>query len=260
MYKSSTTESTKRSKILKADRKILQRLLNASNSGRDMQIAGVLKHELSPVPLSLANSSRKMNSTAKSQILNVLTTDLNVETPQQISVRDIATCVIIDSHTPIQSLGKTHDYKSSKKYANIFANVVFNNFSNQTTKVDIVFYRYMEKKSIKASSQSKWTGKRQPIHKVIDSPDVPLPQMWEQFMALDENKADLAEFLSHEMLSRTESLPDNCHLVVSGGFLDPANAHPNSFDAEELCIDHQEANTRIVIHSKHAINSVWSGC
>ena len=61
-----------------------------------MRRAGVLKHELSPVPLSLANSSGKMSSTAKSQILNVLTTDLNVETPQQIPVRDIATCIIID--------------------------------------------------------------------------------------------------------------------------------------------------------------------
>jgi len=43
LYKSSTTKSTKRSKVLNADRKILQRLLNAANCGRDMQIAGVLK-------------------------------------------------------------------------------------------------------------------------------------------------------------------------------------------------------------------------
>ena len=57
LYKSSTTERTKRSKVLKADKKILQQLLNVSNSGQDVQIAGVLKYKLSPVPLSLANSS-----------------------------------------------------------------------------------------------------------------------------------------------------------------------------------------------------------
>ena len=109
----------------------------------------------------------------------------------------------------------------------------------------------MGKKSIKAS---KRTGKLRPIHKVINSPNVPLPQVWEQFMALDENKADLAEFLSHEMMLRTKSLPDNCHLVVGGGFPDPDNAQANKFDAVDLCVDHEEADTRIVIHAKHAIN------
>ena len=74
-------------------------------------------------------------------------------------------------------------------------------------------------------------------------------------MALDENKADLAEFLSHEMILRTESLPENCHLVVGGGFPEPDNAKANSFDAEELCVDHEEADTRIMIHAKHTVNS-----
>ena len=33
-------------------------------------------------------------------------------------------------------------------------------------------------------------------------------------MVLDVNKIDLAEFLLHEMMSRTETLPHNCHLTV----------------------------------------------
>lgn len=77
----------------------------------------------------------------------------------------------------------------------------------------------------------------------------------EQSMALNENKAYLAEFLSQEIISRTKSLPSNCHLVVGSGFPDPDNAQANSFDAEEWCVDHEEADTRIVIHAKHVINS-----
>ena len=53
-------------------------------------------------------------------------------------------------------------------------------------------------------------------------------------MVLDEIKADLAEFLLHEMMSRTESLP--------GNFPDPNNAQANSFDAESFCVHHEEAD------------------
>ena len=69
-------------------------------------------------------------------------------------MRDIATCVIIDGHALIQSLGRLHDCKTFGEYANVFANVVFNNFSNETTRVDVVFDRYLGKKSIKASTRS----------------------------------------------------------------------------------------------------------
>ena len=71
---------------------------------------------------------------------------------------------------------------------------------------------------------------------------------------MDENKANLAELLLHGMMLKTESVPDNCHLVVGGGFSEPDNAQANRFDAVDLCFDHEEADTQIVIHAKHSIN------
>ena len=62
-------------------------------------------------------------------------------------------------------------------------------------------------------------------------------------MVPDENKAKLAEFLLHDMMSKTESLPNNCHLVVDGGFRDPDSAQTHSYDAEYLCVDHEKADT-----------------
>ena len=44
-------------------------------------------------------------------------------------------------------------------------------------------------------------------------------------------------------MSQTESLPDNCHLVVVGDFPDPDSAQANNFDAEDLCVDHEEGDT-----------------
>ena len=55
LYKMSTAGKLSENKLLKADRRLLQRLFNAASSGRSVQPADSLKHELSPVPLSLAN-------------------------------------------------------------------------------------------------------------------------------------------------------------------------------------------------------------
>ena len=77
MYKDNPSKDSKSSssKLLKADRKLLQRLFNAATAGRDVQTIDILKYELAPIPLSLANAAGQMHSTPKSQILNILSSD-----------------------------------------------------------------------------------------------------------------------------------------------------------------------------------------
>ena len=70
-----------------------------------MQTADVLKHELSPVPLSLAKPYGQMNPTIKSDMLSLLTTAMDVETPAEVPKRKLCTCVLIDGHANIQALG-----------------------------------------------------------------------------------------------------------------------------------------------------------
>lgn len=81
LYKLMTSNKKQATKLIKADRKLLQRLCNSASSGHSVQMAEVLWHEISPVPLSLATLNGAMKSTAKSQILNVPTTDIGIETP-----------------------------------------------------------------------------------------------------------------------------------------------------------------------------------
>jgi len=49
-------------------------------------------------------------------------------------------------------------------------------FGEQTTRVDVVLDRYIEKDSIKGLVRSKKVGKHMPIRKFIERPHVPLPQ------------------------------------------------------------------------------------
>ncbi len=241
-------------KVVKADRRLLQRLFNAANAGRSVEIAEVLKHELSPVPLSLTNCNGVMNSTVKSQILTVLSSQLNIVTPQSIPDSDILTCVIIDGHALIQSLGKPHGCQTFGDYADVFVQSVNKHFRTGCTRVDVTFDRYLGQQSIKASTRSKRTSKRRPIRKLIDSPDVPLPEVWDQYIALGQNKADLAEYLSTELIQRADTLTDGgCEVVAGGGFPNPDNARSNIRDVKHLSVNHEEADTRMIVHAMDAV-------
>ena len=91
---------------IKTDRKLQQRLLNAVTSGRTVQMGDILKHELSPIPLSLAKPSGDMNPTTKAELIAVLAEGVDI--PYDISNAGTKTCVLIDGHAVIQSrLGTT---------------------------------------------------------------------------------------------------------------------------------------------------------
>jgi hypothetical protein len=51
---------------------------------------------------------------------------------------------------------------------------------------------------------------------VIEGRDVPLPANWLNFLALGDNKADLARFLSEELIAQAPQKT----VTVSGGFND----------------------------------------
>lgn len=69
---------------------------------------------------------------------------------------------------------------------------------------------------------------------------VPLPQVWNQFIALDENKADLAHFLSAKLMQRAQDYPDE-HKVVAGG-LSPDNVKSRRHDLHNLAANNEEAD------------------
>ena len=66
-------------------------------------------------------------------------------------------------------------------------------------------------------------------------------------MAHPENKADLANFLSHQLMLKA---PGNKTIVVSGGFSDEQKAESSSqeVDTDSLKACHEEADTRMILH------------
>ena len=200
LYKATVSTKHNVQKTVKADRKLLQRLLNAVTAGRTVEMGSILKHELFPVPLSIAKHGGDMNSTQKSELINVLADGIPIRSA--IPEANMKTCVMIDGHGLIQALRKPHGCQTFGDYADVFLNNVTSHFRCHITRIDVVFDRYTGQQSIKAVTRSKRVGKKRPIRKVIDGRNVRLPQVWSNFIASDDNKADFARFLTEIIVTK----------------------------------------------------------
>ena len=98
-------------------------------------------------------------------------------------------------------------------------------------------------------------AKKKPIRKHIDNPDVPMPQVWKQFIAHDQNKADLASFLSDALITRGKELEAKFEVVTDGGFTDPTLAVSTRRDTTALTGNHEEADTRMILHAREAVHT-----
>jgi hypothetical protein len=255
MYKMTVTSEQKEVKVVKADRKLMQQLLNATRAGRHVELESVLQHELSQFPLSFAGRDGKMNTTSKSDILGIITTDQGVnvtahipDSPHEESTR---TCVLIDGHALIQSTGKPRDCNSFNEYANHIIGKITKYFGGSTTRVDVVFDRYIGSQSIKNSTRVARTGTKKPIRRLINDGETPLPQVWDQFVCLDENKAELASFLTRRLIAQREYLQQFGWEIVCSGGEEKARSSEHGV-LEELTSDQEEADTRIILHTQHA--------
>lgn len=151
-------------KTIRADRHLLQPMINAATGGRPLKIVDILQHELSPILLSLVKHEGEMNTTQKADIINILINGL--QTPSDISKVELKTCGHRWSCT----------YPSSRKTSWVsdiwWLCCCFHpqHFYEITTRVDVIFDHHIGKDSIKAATRSKRVGKKL-IRKLIDGPN-----------------------------------------------------------------------------------------
>jgi len=115
-------------------------------------------------------------------------------------------------------------------------------------RVDIVFDQYWAL-SVKSGTREKRCKTLRPIRRCIECGSVPLPENLSNFLALPENKADLAAFLSIQLSTATYGDID---VVVAGGFVEEDKALSTAgYDVSTLAATHEEADTRIIVHALH---------
>ena len=246
MYESKKTAATGKAKVMKADRRLFQRLFVANSSGHTIDLPRILQHELFPVPLSLADTAGELHHTQKSALGQILEAGTSVE---KLPASDINTCTIIDGQALVQATGKPKSANTFGDLAQIFSSTCLSYMKKPCTRVDVVFDRY-ENDSIKAGTRSfrKGTGSKRPVRRMVKDKEVSLPNNWKQFIDLEENKADLARLLSEELSCQVA----DGGIVTAGGFESPEEVKCSP-DPGILSATHEEADTRILLHAKDAL-------
>ena len=243
-----------------SDALLLRRLVVAADSGRNVDLKQLLQYELHDVPLSLATYDGCLRlPTNKAMLGTILIGDNGVDI-LPVEERGMRTCYIIDAMGVVQALGKPSKAKTFGDLADSFVKLVLQNFSEHTTRIDVVFDSY-KNNSIKSATRAKRKSKSTPlVRRDIQDRNVPLPQNWNGFISLLENKKALTHFLSNQLMDvSSKKLNPNQVVVTAGGYEQCDKATSTSgILSDSLFANHEEADTRILLHAKDATNNGYS--
>ena len=78
--------------------------------------------------------------------------------------------------------------------------------------------------------------------------------MWSNFIASDQNKADLARFLSEIIVTMDTDIPQQCILVTGGRLFCATHARSTRRSEFKLQGNNEEADTRLLLHSCEAVS------
>ena len=90
--------------VMNEDRNVLRRQITSYEAGRSVDLSSVLKHELLPVPLSLAKMNGTLRTGNKSELANVVTEDIYC--PETIQLHATSSFLSIDGQALVVALGK----------------------------------------------------------------------------------------------------------------------------------------------------------
>ena len=152
---------------------------------------------------------------------------------------------IVDGMAEIQSLDKPEWIKTCKHLAEHFHNHLFSKH-DETQGIRLIFDRYNVPSSLKSDTRTKRQGSEDPVYyRISDSTHiakVPLKKL----LSRTKTKAELPAFLAKKVKERSEAL--RRQLDVARG----KECEATHKDMGYLQSDHEEADTKIILHALHA--------
>lgn len=231
---------------LKADRHLFARLLVIAQT-REMNLRDVLQYSLGPLPWSLAASDGSLAKTDKSKLLEPLVDQVE-------PVEDVPpnAAWVVDGMAVLQSLGDI-PATFGDLAVSVFNAVVQR--TGMTSRIDFVTDTYPEI-SIKNVERAK-RACHGTVKVKITGPGQRCPKQWKKFLGDGENKTVLTAFLLQQWCSNSYAgrignrviyfaSGDGCIkiLVINGRVV--------CEEIDELRCSHEEADTRMLLHAKHA--------
>lgn len=217
---------------LKTNCNLFARLYIACQA-REGNLDEFFKHENSSSPPALSCHGH-MRTGQKSELINCIEVNTKLQRP-------LVDAVVLDGAAIVNMLtpGKC---KTFKEYATtVFLPYVIQQAQN-VKRIDLVWDRYLPNSLKQGARESRGSGARR---RVCDSASI--PSNWKGFLRLDENKKELFQYLAENVASI--NLPSV--EVISTAGVDVIS--PADVDKQGLApCNHEEADTRIFVHAKHA--------
>ena len=204
-------------------------------------MANLFRHENQPFPPSLSEYGR-LRFSKKSDLMSVLSTSNECELPSLFDA------MAIDGAAVIHILPTT-SITTFDEYADLVFLPYLSKQLEKCARLDVIWDTYVAD-SIKASTrESRGKGIRR---KVAGKNKV--PTNWMGFLRNEKNKQELFEFLSTKIADFYRSHSKEVFVTQGQRVL------TNKINQEMPLCDHEEADTRVVVHVVNALKSGNSTC
>lgn len=272
------TKTSQKLLALTSDRFLFSRLYIASQQ-RDGDLEEFFMHENQPYPPSLSEFG-SLRFGKKSDLLACINKVSSAPHPQSCDVK------VFDGAALVHAL-PTSSVSTFDEYANIIFIPFLHSHLLTTTRIDVVWDEYRQASLKEAAREKRGKGVRRKV-----AGHVKIPRQWQWFLEDSSNKEELFHFLT-EAITNT-SWPDDKNVVVTSGILSVKyflfrfmwlisvsccfivasssnylykgfslgeNVISSSLSHQMQRCNHEEADTRMLVHVKDAIGngsrSVW---
>ena len=240
-----------------ADRQLFGRLVVVAKS-RDIDLKSVLEHELSNVPLSLEKPDRTLNKGTKSKLMSEMEKEAVIFENLPTKVNN---AWILDGMAQIQMIKKGGAFTFGE-LADIHYSIIQSLFrTDETVRIDIVFDRYDVTDSIKSMERARRVTNDMGLEVKIHNPSTPLPRQWDKYICNPKNKTALVTFMSNYLVDKARSSLQPGNILVIGVGLQNSDQAMcvrggNASLIRRLTCNHEEADTRMLLHASHAAGMV----
>lgn len=248
-FRSSTNRKVKEKNAAEVNRDILARLLYlSSKASKVIDFEKALTYPLSDVPLSLCNADGSMRKTSKSKLANKILSQSNeqthaVEKEHTVYIVDLMALVRVISEIP-----ETFEDLALK---------VISTIPKGYRRIDIVADCYWEN-SIKDAERAK-RGTATKI--ILRSANAKVPREFTKFLSCGENKTRMIELFFQVWTKKKVhclNLLRTTQIILSREqeCLSLTLLAATSCDYPDLLSNHEEADTKVIAHSSHALQVI----
>lgn len=254
--KPSTRVKTTKGKIveLKSDIKFMTRLLAVGRS-REVDMEEIMSYSLRKHPLPFATIDGELIKTPKSKLLHLIESLVDNTLVENLPAGN---ALMLDGMVVIQTLKNIPETFGALAESILHA-VVSSVCSSRSKRVDFVCDTYpdISIKNLERNNRALGLG-GSTVVKIL-GPNQKVPRQFKKILSVGKNKEALIEFF-FDYVTKLEHLPTAMNevsfYIAHGKVCHNINLNELGFlessEIEELYTDHEEADTRLVLHANHA--------